>query len=308
MALKYHPDRNKEPGASDKFKEAAEAYEVLNDPDKRSQYDRFGTVDKNFNNFHHSSPFDIFESFFGNFSGFGRSSNQHVDIHLRIGLTLEEVHAGTPKKIEYTKQTTCTTCNGMGGFGDICSSCKGKGQVATVHNFFSFTSTCPACHGKKMKINKQCSDCSGAGIKTENVNITIEVPSGVEDNSVLVLSGHGNSSSDGTGNLVCHINILKHSTFKHVGYDLVMLKTIDIVDACLGVKLPITTICGSQIELNIPAGTQFNQVLRVGNFGLNRGNGTRGDLMVQIKIHVPNMSDTKCINAFKQIKEILASH
>ena len=297
MAHKYHPDKNKEPDAAAKFKEAAAAYEILSDPNKREQYDTYGSVD---NNSPHFSPFDIFNSLF-------RSQQQNVDIHMRLALTLEEAHFGVQKVVSYQRQAVCSSCGGMGGSGEKCKACGGRGQVTAVQHVFSFTSTCAACGGKKIRIDKLCNNCQGRGILRENMNVTLEIPPGVEENSVLVLEGHGNLAPEFQGQLICHIYLMPHAVFKTSGSDLLMQQAINFVDACLGTKVQITTIDNQTVELTIPPGTQFNQILKLENLGLNKSNGSRGNLFVQIHIDVPqNFSDIQA-KILSELKHSMSS-
>lgn len=328
MALKYHPDKNPDDkGAEEKFKEAAEAYEVLSNPEKRKRYDQFGHAGlgggAGANGFHMSmddifSQFgDIFgDAFGGAFSGFGgfgggrqrRSVNRGSNLRVKVKLTLEEIAHGADKKIKVNKYIACASCQGTGSKGgssySTCSTCRGTGHVTRVTNTFlgqmQTSSSCPACGGEGQTIVNKCPECTGDGvIKGEEV-ITMKIPAGVEDGMQLSMSGKGNAGARGgiAGDLIIVVEEQDNPNFERDGKTLIHNVFISISDAALGASLEIPTLDG-KARVKIPAGTQAGKVLRLKGKGLPALNSyEHGDLLININVWTPK-------NLTKEEKEIL---
>jgi molecular chaperone DnaJ len=318
LALKYHPDKN--PGnkeAEDKFKEAAEAYEVLRDSNKRSRYDQFGHAGiggaAGTNGFSMSMD-DIFSQFgdifgdafggaFGGFSGFGgtrqrrRRVNKGSNLRVKVKLTLEEIAKGVEKKIKVNKYVPCTSCSGSGSKEgssySTCSTCHGTGQVTRVTNTFlgqmQTSSTCPSCGGEGQTIVNKCPACSGDGIVRGDEIISINIPAGVEDGMQLSLSGKGNAGARNgvPGDLIILVEEIPHKHFDRDGVNLLHDAYISFSQAALGDTIEVPTIDG-KARIKITPGTQGGKVLRLKGKGLPSINayGT-GDLLININVWTP---------------------
>lgn len=314
MALKYHPDKN--PGdseAEEKFKEAAEAYEILRDPDKRQRYDRFGhegvrgnagaggfgmSMDDIFSNFG-----DIFGSAFGGFGGgFGSSSrrrhvNRGSNLRVKVKLTLDEVANGVKKKIKVNKYIKCDACSGSGAKGgssySTCSTCHGTGQVTRVTNTFlgqmQTTSTCPTCGGEGQTITSKCTKCGGDGIVRGEEVISIDIPAGVSEGMQLSVSGKGNAGARGgiNGDLIVLVEEIEHDDLVRDGDNLIYNQFISYTDAALGCSISVPTLDGAA-KIKIEPGTQSGKVLRLKNKGVpHLQHYGRGDLLVNISVWTP---------------------
>ena len=315
MAIKYHPDKN--PGnaeAEEKFKEAAEAYEVLSDPEKRAQYDQFGHAafeagaggGGGFGG-HHMSMEDIFAQFgdiFGDF-GFGGGSrggrrrriNRGSNIRIRVKLTLKDIAHGVEKKVKVKKYVTCQACHGTGAEHgssySTCQTCHGTGQVTRVQQTFLGTmqtsSVCPTCGGEGQTITRKCTVCHGDGIIQGEEVVTLKIPAGVEDGMQLSVSGKGNAGARGgvNGDLIVLIEEIPDPDLKRDGMDLHYNQYISFPEAALGTTIEIPTIDG-KAKVKIPAGTQPGKIFRLKGKGLPSINyhGT-GDLLVSINVWTP---------------------
>jgi len=320
-ALQYHPDRNPDnKEAEDKFKEAAEAFEVLSNPEKKSRYDQYGhaglgnqggfggggmTMDDIFSNFG-----DIFSGGFGDFFGFGggRSGGRRVqrgtNLRIRVKLTLEEVSTGVEKKIKVNKQIVCNVCNGSGaaGSGSVskCSTCNGRGQVTRVTSTFlgqmQTTTTCPTCNGEGEVITRKCSACMGSGtVKGEEV-ISVKLPPGVTDGIQLSMSGKGNAAPRGgiPGDLIIVIEEIPHEHFVRDELNIYYEHYLSFPEAALGTTIEVPTLDG-KARVKVPAGTQPGKLFRLKGKGLpmlNRA-GVIGDQLIFINIYVPEKLSTE---------------
>ncbi len=318
-ALQFHPDRN--PGdksAEEKFKEAAEAYEVLSDQNKKARYDQFGhagvggassggfggggmSMDDIFSHFG-----DIFGGGgFGGFSGFGGfgggGRRQHVNkgsnLRVKVTLTLNEILNGVEKKLKVKKYVPCKHCNGSGAEGgasySTCSTCNGTGQVTRISNTIlgqmQTSTTCPTCGGEGKIITNKCKHCSGEGIVRDDEVITINIPAGVEEGMQLSVSGKGNAARRGgvNGDLLVLIHEEPHEELVRDGRDLLYNLFVSIPQATLGSPVEIPTLEG-RVKVKIEAGTQSGKVLRLRGKGLPEINSYgRGDLLVKINVWVP---------------------
>ena len=316
IAIKYHPDRN--PGdkeAEEKFKEAAEAYDVLHDPQKRQQYDQFGfngPMGGGFGGFGGASMnmddiFSMFGDIFGGhgFSGFGggqRRPQQHrgSDLRLKVRLTLEEISQGVTKKFKVRKDIPCEHCHGTGaeaGSGtEQCPTCHGSGVIThTTQSIFGMMQTqgvCPTCCGEGTVIKNKCKDCGGEGIVKGEEVVEIKIPAGVAEGMVVNIPGKGNAGRRNgiNGDIQVFIEEEPHELFVRDGNDLIYNMLLDFPTAALGGDIEIPTIEGGKLRVKIDNGTQPGKTLRLRGKGLpavqGYGNG-RGDLVVNISVYVP---------------------
>ncbi|HVA98361.1 MAG TPA: molecular chaperone DnaJ [Bacteroidia bacterium] len=316
MAIKYHPDKNPDDKVSEeKFKEAAEAYEILSDVNKRSRYDQFGHAGvggasgggQGFGG-HGMDMDDIFSQFGdifgGHFSGFGggggrreKRVNRGSNLRVKVKVTLEEVANGVEKKIKVTKYVPCEPCHGSGAQNGSsfskCSTCHGSGQVTRIANTIlgqmQTTSTCPACGGEGQTITDKCKSCHGDGIVRGEEVINIKLPAGVENEMQLSMSGKGNAGarSGVPGDLIIVIEEVEHENLKRDGQNLYYDHFASITDVVLGASAEVPTIDG-KAKIKIPAGTQSGKVLRLKAQGLPsiHGHG-KGDLFVTINVWTP---------------------
>ncbi len=322
MALKYHPDKN--PGdkqAEENFKEAAEAYDVLSNPDKKARYDQFGHAGMNagggggFSGAGFSME-DIFSQFgdifgghfggFGGFSGFGgsrggRRVNKGSDIRIRVKLDLKEIAKGTEKKIKINKQVSCHECNGKGAKSEAdiktCNTCNGTGQVTRVQQSIfgamQTASVCPTCGGEGKTIVKPCGKCGGDGLIKESEEISFKIPAGVAQGMQLNVQGKGNAARRGgiNGDLLVVIEEEEHQDFQRDGNDLIYTLFISMTDAILGGDAEIPHF-DSKLRIKIEPGTQSGKILRLRSKGLPDVNGYgTGDLLVYIQIWTPKKVD-----------------
>lgn len=316
-ALQHHPDRN--PGdkeSEEKFKEAAEAYEVLSDADKKARYDRyghagvgssaasdgtggfgggFGNMDDIFSRFG-----DVFSEFgFGGGGGFqqGRSANRGSNLRVKLKLNLQEIATGVEKKIKVTKQVSCKECKGTGAEKGseftTCNTCHGSGYVNRIQRTFigqiQTTAPCHTCGGEGKIITKKCKACHGHGIVEGEEVIGVKIPAGVENNMQLSVSGQGNAAQRGgiPGDLIVLIEEIEHEHLKRNGANLYYDHYINIADAALGATVEIPTI-DSKVNVKIEAGTQSGNILRLKGKGLPRLNQYgKGDILVNICVWTP---------------------
>jgi molecular chaperone DnaJ len=314
MALKYHPDKNPGDKASeDKFKEAAEAYEVLSDPNKKNRYDQFGHQGVGGGNGSHGMNMDDifshfgdifggahpFESFFGGGGGSGgrRYVNKGSNLRIKVSLTLQEIANGSEKKIKVNKQVACATCNGSGAQSassfSKCSTCKGAGQIRRVTNTIlgqmQTTSTCPTCNGEGQTITAKCKTCQGHGITYGEEVITINIPAGVAEGMQMNMSGKGNAAERGgiPGDLLVLIEETEDPVLKRDGHNLLYDLYINFSDAALGVSTEVPTIEG-KAKIKIEPGTQPGKVLRLKGKGLPELNTYhKGDLLINVNVWTP---------------------
>lgn len=336
IAIKYHPDRN--PGnkeAEEKFKEAAEAYDVLHDAQKRQQYDQFGfnAPGGGFEGFSGGgfSMDDIFSMFgdvfggrggFGGFSGFGggqgsgqRQQYRGSDLRIKVTLTLQEIANGTTKKFKVKKDITCPECQGSGAEkgskSETCSSCNGSGvvmrTVRTMLGIMQTQSECPNCNGEGTVIKNKCHHCGGTGVVKGDEVVEIKIPAGVAEGMVVNVPGKGNAGQRNgiTGNIQVYIEEKSNDTFVREGNDLIYNLLLDIPTATLGGAVEIPTIDGTKMEIKIEPGTQPGKTIRKKGKGLpavqGYGNG-KGDLVVNISVYIPktlSKSEKEIMEKFK---------
>jgi molecular chaperone DnaJ len=338
LALQYHPDRNKAPGAEERFKEISEAYAVLSDDAKRAQYDRFGHEgiqgryspedifrttnfdeilrDLGFGGFGGFSG-NIFDMFFGNMTGSGRGSQRGADLRYDLDITLEQAATGVSTEIEVPRTERCQMCKGSGAkpgsAPKTCTECGGRGQVQRVSSsgFAQFVriETCRACRGRGQVLDNPCRDCRGSGVVQRRRKIEVKIPPGIEDESSLRLRGEGDAGDTGASSgdlyVVCHI--LPHKYFHRQDRDLVCDVTITFAEAALGTTIKVPTIDGNQAEVTVPQGTQSGTVLKLKGKGMPAlGNSPRGNQLVNIKVQTPSkLSDRQkqLLQEFRQIED-----
>lgn len=317
MAIKYHPDKN--PGdkaAEEKFKEAAEAYEVLSSAEKKQRYDQFGHAGMGGNagyggggrgGFGGMNMDDIFSQFgdiFGNQfgggssrGGGGRRVNRGSNLRVKVKMNLEEIANGVEKKIKVNKHVACKPCHGSGAKDgasfNTCSTCRGSGQVTRVTNTIlgamQTTSTCPTCGGEGQSITDKCTSCHGDGVVRDEEVISINIPAGVAEGMQLSVSGKGNMGARGgvAGDLIIVIEEVEHDLLKRDGMNLFYDHFISFVDAAMGTQIEVPTIDG-KAKVKIEPGTQSGKVLRLKAKGLPDINTySRGDILVNINVWTP---------------------
>ena len=311
LALKYHPDKNQgNKQAEEKFKVAAEAYEVISDPAKRQRYDQFGHEGlrggdaRGFGNF--EDIFDAFGDIFGGgggggifeeFFGGGRKQATKRGASLRCDVTLDfkEVATGIEKTIEITKRDFCEECRGTGarkGTSPVsCPYCKAKGEIHQRQGFFTIRTTCPKCQGNGKIIETPCGKCGGHGMYPKKSNIKVQIPAGIEEDSRLRVAGQGESGPNGAhpGDLYCDIHIKPHSIFKRQDHDIICEFPITFTQAALGCEIEVPTILGKLRKVRIPAGMQSDDIISVRGEGFPyvRGYGV-GNLLVHIVVETPS--------------------
>jgi molecular chaperone DnaJ len=331
LAIKYHPDKNPDDkGAEEKFKEAAEAYEILSNSEKRQRYNQFGHAGVGANSGHHGGPGgmnmddifsqfgDIFGSGFGGFSGGGRNGSRRVNrgsnLRVKVKLNLQEIANGVEKKIKVNKYVACKTCSGSGaksGQYETCRSCNGSGVITrvqqTILGAMQTQTTCSACSGEGRIIKDKCGTCHGDGIVRAEEVISINIPAGVADGMQLSMSGKGNAAARGgiNGDLLIVIEEEEHPELKREGNHLIYSLSISFPDAALGTSIEIPTI-ENKAKIKIEPGTQSGKVLRLKGKGLPDINAYgRGDILVEISVYTPthmNSDEKKLIEQLKQSK------
>lgn len=331
MAIENHPDKN--PGdeaAERRFKEAAEAYSVLSDDQKKQRYDQYGHAGVDGGGGGgggFSSAEDIFSAFGDMFGGGGGGGGGFFDqifgggqrgrgrrgnsLKVELALTLEEVATGAKKTIELKRAEACGKCGGSGAKAGTkkktCPTCEGHGQVIRSQGFFQLRQTCPTCEGQGQTIESPCGTCKGRGTmpKTSPVNITI--PAGIQDGHAERIPGQGEPGESGAppGDLIVVLTVKEHDVFTRYGDDLLMQTRISFLQAVTGDEVQIPTITGESVAMKIPAGTQPGAKLRVRNHGLPRPDGYgRGNLVVQIQVTVPTKITTEQSELLSKFDEL----
>lgn len=324
LAIKYHPDKNQgDKEAEEKFKEINEAYQVLSDPEKKSKYDQFGTVDFDgagfggggFGGFDFGDLGDIFGGFGDIFGGGGSRRKggpaRGNDLEYALNLTFEEAVFGTSKEITITREEDCSSCHGTGAKAGTspttCDKCGGTGQVRvqrqTPLGVFATVSTCDKCGGKGKIILNPCGQCHGKGKEKKRRKITITVPAGVDNGNVIPLRGQGDQGTQGgpAGDLYVRINVMAHKFFKRRGTDVYLDTHISMIKATLGAEIKVPTIDG-EVSYTVPQGTQPGTVFRLKGKGIPRINSSsRGDQYVNIIVDIPkslNERQKEALNMF----------
>lgn len=311
LAVQYHPDRN--PGdreAEERFKEAAEAYEVLSDGSKRSRYDQFGHAGVSgagggagFSNvedvFEHFGS--IFEDIFG-FGGGGRKgrgnrARKGADLRYDLSISFKDSMLGSEHTIDIPRKVNCETCSGSGakpGTQPVtCRTCNGMGQVAVQQGFFTYSTTCPDCRGRGQVISNPCAACSGSGQTSKVSHIKVKIPAGIDSGMRLRVGGEGEAGSNGgpTGDLYVFIEVEPHKEFRREEYDLVLPLRIGIAQAILGTEITVDCFDGDHVKVEIPSGVQPGQRIVSAGRGfpkIGRSGKGRGDLVVEVSVEIPS--------------------
>ncbi len=317
LAMKYHPDRNPDDEQAEvAFKEAKEAYEILNDAQKRAAYDQYGHagVEQGAGGFGGGGGGfggDQFSDIFGDIFGGGGGGRQRVrkgdDLQYNLELSLEDAVAGSTVKIKVPSMKHCKTCDGSGAkkgtSPKTCGTCAGHGQVRMQQGFFSVQQTCPACHGNGTTIDDPCNDCHGVGRTKENKSLSVEVPAGVDTGDRIRLSGEGEAGEKGAppGDLFVQMHVKEHAIFVRDNADLYCEVPISIVTAALGGELNVPTLTG-KVNLKIPTGTQTQKMFRMKGKGVKpvRG-GPVGDLLCRVVVETPVKLSKEQKELFEQL-------
>ena len=326
-AMQYHPDRNKgDKGAEKQFKKINEAYYILKDKEKKSQYDQFGhqafeNGGTGFKDFNFGGNFsDIFEEMFGDFDDdigsifgggrrrrSGRANTQEYGADLRsdVEVPLEEIFSGKKIVIHVPTKVKCETCNGnghkAGSKPETCPTCEGHGAVRASQGFFTIQQTCPDCKGQGQVIKNPCSPCSGTGRIDKKKSLSVEIPAGVENGTRIRLSGEGEAGYQGgpPGDLYIFIKEKPHSIFKRDAENLYCKAPIPMITATLGGNIEVPTLDGSIVKVKIPSGTQSGSNFRLSNKGMPRVRQSgRGDLYLEAFVETP-------VNLSKSQKDLL---
>ena len=334
VAMQYHPDRN--PGdkpAEEKFKEAAEAYEVLSDADKKAQYDRYGhagmsngrggfgggmNTEDIFSQFGDIFGEDLFGSFFGGGGGRGRSGGggrsrgvRGSNLRIKLKLNYEEIANGVTKSVKVKKHVICTTCAGSGAKDknsvQTCSTCGGNGQVKRVTNTFlgqmQTVTTCPTCNGEGTTITAKCGNCKGEGRVFGEETVTLDIPAGVQEGMQLSVGGRGNAGERGgmPGDLIVLIEEEAHKDLHRDGLNVAFDLYISMPDAIFGTQLEVPTIDG-KAKIKIPAGTQSGKIFRLKGKGFPEVNGySKGDQLVHVNVWTPQHISTEEKNMLEKM-------
>jgi len=329
LALKYHPDKNKDTKAAEnKFKEASEAYHVLSDKKRRTNYDQFGHAAfeggpgrggfENFDFSQFSTSFsDIFEDFFEGFGETrgrrqGRSSSfRGEDLRYDLSISLEDAYHGKKQEINFSSSERCERCDGHGGEPGSkpvsCSMCGGQGQVRSSQGFFTIQQTCPECSGSGEQISSPCKECRGTGKKQTRKKIFTNIPKGVDDGTRIRLSGKGEAGIKGGGNgeLYIFVSIEAHSIFKRSEENLFYEFPISLADAALGTTVEVPTIDGEKAKVKIPAGTQNGKQFRLREKGMPIiRDKDYGDLYIRAVTEVPVSLNKEQKNLLEQFKKL----
>lgn len=338
LALKYHPDRNPDdPDAEKNFKEAAEAFDVLKDANKRARYDQFGHKGMHsggFNepDFQNVNINDIFSQFsdifgsdiFGGGGGFGgagggrsrrrsQTGRPGSDLKIRISLSLKEIAFGTEKKLKVKKHVTCSQCEGTGAETDsdfmTCETCNGMGEVRqvsrTMFGQFVNVQPCPTCHGEGRTIKNKCSNCGGEGRVKGEETVKVKVPSGVTDGNYITLRGQGNAGMRGgeAGNLIVLLEEEEHKDFERDGNDIYYNLNLSVPDAILGTEVEVPTLKG-KAKIKVEAGTQAGKLLRMKGKGIEGLNTSAvGDQFVKVHVYIPTKLSDKEREKIESLKD-----
>jgi len=337
LALKYHPDRNKEADASEKFKEATEAYSVISDKEKRERYDRFGHAGVGggagagggvhvdfgdiFSQF--SDIFgggggqgggSIFETLFGFGGGGGargrRRSQRGQSLRARVEIELDEVLQGTERTLALRRAETCSACSGEGGSPgstlEDCTTCGGAGAVHQQQGFFAVRTVCPGCQGQARVHSKPCKTCHGSGQEPQERELRVRIPAGIEDGAQIRLGGEGEAGANGgpSGDLFVEVRVRPREGFHRDGRDLYVEVPLAWPKAVLGTKLTVATLDG-EARMTVPAGTPTGKLFRVRGQGLPKlHGGSRGDLLVRVYVTVPDKLDKEQKKLVQRLAEI----
>ncbi|MFO7773293.1 MAG: molecular chaperone DnaJ [Dehalococcoidia bacterium] len=322
LAFQYHPDRNREPRAEEKFKEINEAYQILSDPEKRRRYDRYGRVDVEggFADFGFGGLGDIFESFFGAFgTPFGRTAQRVPrkgdSLRTHLSLSFQEAVFGCTREVEIQRIEYCPSCHGIGSERgtnpETCPDCRGTGQVRRVQQsiFGRYTSitACARCEGSGAVISNPCSQCHGRGRTKMKRGIKVDIPAGVDNGQQLCLEGEGSAGSYGgpAGDLYITLSVQPHKLFQRHGSDILYELSINFAQAALGDEVRVPSLDG-KVELKIPPGTQSGETFRLKGKGIPYIDAKkRGDLLVKVDVITPQRLDKNQRRLLEELAKVL---
>lgn len=316
LAFQYHPDHNKQPGAEEKFKEINEAYEVLSDPEKRANYNRYGHVATQgwtgFEGFDFSGFGDIFEAFFGGATTTAnRTPKRGADLQTRLNISFEEAVFGGEREVEIERIEVCSLCHGLGSQPGTnphkCPNCNGAGQVRrtqqSIFGRFVNITPCPRCSGQGTVITHPCSQCKGTGRHKVKRKLVVNIPAGVDEGHQLRLTGEGEAGLYGgaPGNLYINLSVRPHKFFERHGDNIIYQLPINFAQAALGAEIKVPTLDG-RAGLRIEPGTQNGKVFRLKGKGVPRLDGKgRGDELVVIRVVTPQSLDEKQRRLFEEL-------
>ncbi|MBI5489918.1 MAG: molecular chaperone DnaJ [Deltaproteobacteria bacterium] len=301
LAIQYHPDKNPgDPKAEERFKELAEAYQVLGDAAKRARYDRFGhaaaggAAGSPFQDVDVQNVADFFESIFGDVLGMGRERRQRRgrDLRVDIVLDLEEAARGVDRELDLTRRVPCGTCGGSGAAegakSRTCATCGGSGQRRIQQGFFVLARPCNVCDGSGQVVTRPCADCEGTGTVRKEAKVPVSIPAGIESGQAVVMQGGGDAGAHGIppGDLVLRIVVREHPVFKRDGDDVHIVFPVTFPQAALGGSVQVPTLWGD-VDLKLKAGTQPGQTYRVRGKGLAHRDYGQGDQYVHVDLEVP---------------------
>ena len=328
LALKFHPDRNKDAGASDKFKEATEAYSVLSDESKRAQYDRFGhagvgagpggggvqfdinDILSQFSDVFGGGGGSIFETLFGFGRGGSGQGTRGRSLRAAVEIGLEEVLEGTERTLTLRRAETCASCSGSGAAPgakvESCPTCRGRGAVAQQQGFFAVRTACPRCSGRGQTVSKACEGCGGEGRASKQSELRVRIPAGIESGAQIRLSGEGEAGAQSgpPGDLFVEVRVREREGFHRDGRELYVEVPISWPQAVLGDRIHVPTLDG-EARMSVPAGTATGKLFRIRGQGLPPlHGGSRGDLMVRVFVNVPEKLNREQKSLVKRLFEI----
>jgi molecular chaperone DnaJ len=321
LAMQYHPDRN--PGdkeAERKFKEATEAYEILKDPDKKAQYDRYGHQENNFGGgrggfegFDFNDIFSNFGDFFSDGGSANKKTNRGSDVRYNLEISLEEAFAGIDQKISFGIASTCDSCSGSGCADNskpiTCGTCNGSGKIRAQQGFFVVEKVCHSCKGAGTIIKNPCKKCHGNGRINKEKTLIVKIPAGVEEGNRIRISGEGESGLRGgkPGDLYVYISIRKHKHFMRKGDDLHLELPLLFTTATLGGDIDIPVIEGEKTTLKVPESTQNNSQFRIKGKGMSiiNSGGRRGDLFIKVNLEVPTKLTAEEKSLMQQLEAVI---
>jgi molecular chaperone DnaJ len=323
LAFQFHPDRNPDDGASDKFKEINEAYEILSDADKRATYDRFG---HNGGEGLFSQGFegsfgglgDIFEAFFGGTGAATQQTTQRgADLRFNLDITFEQAALGIEKEIDITRTDMCSTCRGLGAKPGSqpsrCPTCNGSGQIRRVQRSvfgqFINTTSCNQCHGEGRIINDPCPECRGIGVRKQQHHIAVKVPAGVDNGNVIRMTGEGDSGMRGgsPGDLYVVLAVADHKIFSREGDDIMYELKINFAQAALGDEIEVPTLYGPG-RVKITPGSQSGKVIRLKDKGIRHLHSSgHGDQLVELVVTTPESLTKEQRQLFEELARSMSS-
>lgn len=323
LAMEYHPDRNKEDGAEDRFKSVNAAYEVLSDPEKRARFDRFGQAEggngQGFAGFETMGGFgDIFDAFFRGTAARRAGPQRGADLEARLTIDFEESIFGAEKEITFHRTENCKDCRGSGQRGgaarDTCEACDGSGEIRRVQQSlfgqYVNVAACPTCEGEGSVVTDACTTCKGKGQQRVRVSQHIKVPAGVEGGSQIRFAGEGDAGARGgpNGNLYIELQVEPHEVFARADRDLLYELPLNIAQAALGTTVQVPTIDGDEIELELKAGTQHGELHTIKERGVPhlRGSG-RGNMLVRTHVVTPQKLSDDQKELLTQLAESLGT-